>query len=203
MLTFLHEAKDRTKDKHIKWFCKCDCGSKNFYMATRVRNKTIIKCKKCSRIESAIKNTKHGMKNTSTYSSWCAMKERCLNKSSKDFSYYGGKGITICDKWINSFEEFYQDMGERPKKTSINRINNSLGYFKENCEWTSASKQQKNKTTSYFCEINGVVYDSLTDAAKVFKVTKQTISKWVNGWFDKRRNKQWGVRNGCKRIPKY
>ena len=203
MLTFLYESKTRTRDKHIRWFCKCNCGNESFYMATRVRNKTIIQCKKCSCADSAKSNSKHGMRNTRTYCSWSAMKERCLNNKSKDFVNYGAKGILICNEWIESFKIFYLDMGERPKKTSLNRINNALGYFKENCEWASASTQQKNKNSSYFCVIDGITYNSLTDAALKFKVTKQTISKWVNGWFDKRRNKQWGVRNGCKRIPKY
>ncbi|MFZ9455692.1 MAG: hypothetical protein ACO27Q_10715 [Bacteroidia bacterium] len=203
MLTFLYAAKDRTKDKHILWFCRCDCGNENFYMATRIRNKTIVLCKKCSRLEGIIKNTKHGMKNTNTYSSWRAMKQRCINENAKDFVCYGGKNINICNEWINSFEAFYHDMGERPKGTSIDRINNKLGYFKENCRWATKSIQARNKNTSYFCEINGIIYDSLIDAATAFKVKKQTISKWVNGWFDKRRNKQWGVRDGCKRIPKY
>jgi hypothetical protein len=203
MLTFLYAVKERTKDNHIKWLCKCHCGNESVYVATRVRNKTSFQCKKCSSLDNAQKHKTHGMRKTTTYSSWQAMKERCLNQDSKSFIDYGGKGITICKQWINSFETFYLDMGERPNKTSINRINNKLGYFKENCEWSSHSEQQKNKNNSYFVEINGIIYNSPTDAAKAFNVTKQTIHKWVNGFFDKRRNKTWEIRDGCRKIFKY
>jgi hypothetical protein len=203
MLKFLSEAKERTKDHHIKWVCQCDCGDIDEYVATRVRNKKVNHCKKCVHKNNGLQKLKHGMKNTSTYSSWTSMKDRCLNKKSKDFPSYGAKGITVCQEWIDSFEAFYVDMGEKPKGMSIDRINNNLGYFKENCRWATHSEQQKNKSNSCFWLVHGKVYETLQDAADVYNVKKQTIVKWVDGWNDKRRNKQWSAKDGCKRIPKY
>jgi hypothetical protein len=203
MLKFLSVAKEKTNDGHIKWVCECTCGNVGEYIASRVRNKKIHQCKQCSIKDNATKKTTHGMKYTGTYSSWSSMKDRCLNDKSKDFEKYGKKGISICDEWIDSFEKFYLDMGERPKGCSIDRINNNLGYFKENCRWATNSDQQKNKSTSCFWLVNGNLYESLQEAADFYKVKKQTIIKWVDGWTDKRRNKNWSAKDGCKRIPKY
>ncbi len=203
MLKFLSKSDGRTKDNHIKWFCQCDCGDIAEYVATRVRNKRVNHCKKCVRKNNGLQKLKHGMKNTSTYGSWTSMKDRCLNQRSKDFASYGARGITVCQEWIDSFEAFYMDMGEKPKAMSIDRINNNLGYFKENCRWATRSEQQKNKSNSCFWLVHGNVYETLQDAADVYKVKKQTIVKWVDGWNDKRRNKQWSAKDGCKRISKY
>ena len=203
MLIFVSESPERSKDGHVKWFCRCDCGDVSEYMATRVKHKKVNHCKKCVAKENGIKKTTHGMKYTGTYSSWTSMKDRCLNKNSKDFENYGAKGITVCKEWIDSFEQFYLDMGEKPKGTSIDRIDNNLGYFKENCHWATHSEQQRNKSNSYVWLVHGKLYESLQEAADVYKVKKQTIIKWVDGWTDKRRNKEWSAKNGCKRIPKY
>jgi hypothetical protein len=74
------------------------------------------------------------------------MKARCYNKNNPRFDRYGGRGITICERWNSSFVEFANDMGERPsKKHSINRINNDGNYEPENCEWATAKEQCKNR----------------------------------------------------------
>ena len=203
MLKFLSQIDERTKDGHIKWLCKCDCGDVAEYVATRVKHKRVNHCKNCVLKKQAINRTVHGMKYTGTYTSWTAMKDRCLNKKSKDYKSYGAKGIEICKEWIDSFEQFYKDMGEKPKGKSLDRINNTLGYFKENCRWATHSEQQKNKTNSFIWVVNGCTYESLQDAATAFGVRKQTIIKWVDGWIDKRRNKHWSAKDGCKRIAKY
>lgn len=203
MLTFLSTSQNKSNDGHIKWICRCDCGNVSEYIATRVRNKRVSNCKSCKAKKIGEKNRIHGARNTGTYSSWQSMKQRCLNKDSKDYPSYGGSGITICQSWIDSFEQFYIDMGERPKGCSIDRIDTTKGYSKENCRWSSRSEQQRNKLESFVYEIDGVVYQTLQEAADHFSVKKQTIKKWVDGWFDKRINKQWSPKNGCRKFKKY
>lgn len=87
---------------------------------------------------------KHGMRNTSTYASWCDMKYRCNNSNHRFYKHYGGRGISYDSRW-ESFEEFYKDMGDRPHKTMLDRKNNDLDYSKENCRWANLSLSNHNR----------------------------------------------------------
>jgi len=80
----------------------------------------------------------HGMEKTTEYKIWQSMKDRCYNKNCSKYHRYGGRGITVCDRWKNSFIAFFKDMGLKPfPKAQIDRIDNSLGYYKENCRWVT------------------------------------------------------------------
>lgn len=80
------------------------------------------------------------------YRTWSDMKTRCYNKNHKYFGRYGGRGITVCDEWLASFEAFLKDMGRKPSpKHSLDRIDNDMGYSKENCKWSNISEQQSNR----------------------------------------------------------
>jgi hypothetical protein len=89
-----------------------------------------------------------------TYKTWVSMIERCVNKSHKAYSLYGGRGITIDDKWFN-FEGFFEDMGEAPDGKSLDRIDNDLGYSKENCRWATPVQQARNRRTTAYVVLNG------------------------------------------------
>lgn len=149
------------------------------------------------------KNTTHGMKYTSEYNIWASMKARCLNPNNKDYLRYGGKGIKICNEWENSFEQFYKDMGNRPDGYSIDRIDNTKGYYKENCKWSDRHEQQKNKINSRIYFIKGEEFDSLLSASKFFNRSRTQIKRWISGHYDKRRNTYTEPRNDCKQIFKY
>jgi len=82
---------------------------------------------------------------TRTYHVWNSMKQRCLNPAASNYKYYGGRGITVCKRWIESFENFRGDMGEAPDGTWIDRINNDWNYHPKNCKWSSPLEQSKNK----------------------------------------------------------
>ena len=94
-------------------------------------------------------NNSHGMTETSEYSAWKNIKSRCLNSDHKHYSNYGGRGIKICDRWKNSFENFFTDMGKKPtSKHSIDRIDNNSDYCPENCKWSTRVQQENNKRTN-------------------------------------------------------
>jgi hypothetical protein len=80
------------------------------------------------------------------------MKARCYNQNDKAYANYGGRGITVCNKWKDSFETFYADMGSKPKGTTLDRINNDGNYEPSNCKWSSMSEQGRNRRTNRLIE---------------------------------------------------
>jgi hypothetical protein len=89
-------------------------------------------------------NLIHGKANTPIYRLWKSMKNRCFNVNNKSYLDYGGRGITVCERWLK-FENFFADMGERPQGKSLDRINNNGGYEPSNCRWATSKQQVHNR----------------------------------------------------------
>jgi hypothetical protein len=129
-----------------------------------------------------IRNRTHGGSKTRTYVIWCAIKQRCLNPNNPAFKYYGGRGITICDRWKDSFENFLSDMGEPETGLTIDRTDNSLGYCPDNCKWVSRAHQQSNRRNNRFLTHNGITQTAMAWANQL-GIPHQTIYNRIElGW---------------------
>lgn len=165
MLTFIKELPERSKDHHILWLCKCDCGQEMVCIASRVRFRRVNFCKSCQAKIIAGKIKQHGKRNTAEYKIWIGMKQRCKKGKTREQKSYKLKKILVCEKWQKSFESFFADVGPRPSpKHSLDRIDNSKGYFPGNVRWASASEQQRNKDVSVFVT-NGIEKMHINDVA--------------------------------------
>jgi hypothetical protein len=136
-----------------RWLCLCDCGTEK---TVGVGNLTSGKTQSCGCLMSEVNSKKatqrnlvHGHnlaeKQSPTWHSWRSMIKRCCSPGHNSFPRYGGRGITICDRWRNSFVEFLADMGERPPGKTLDRINVHGNYEPSNCRWATASEQQNNR----------------------------------------------------------
>ena len=135
-----------------KFRCSCECGKIVEATLGDIRHQKVKSCGCLKRERIIDYSTTHGLCRHPLMSIWRAMKERCYNPNCKDFKNYGGRGIKICDRWLESFTNFLQDMGERPEGTSIDRINNDGNYEISNCRWASRLDQNNNRRPRKICQ---------------------------------------------------
>lgn len=135
----------------ITWACRCECGRLSMAHGQDLRSGKHRSCG-CLHLERV---TKHGVsapgRRTPTYHSWTAMKMRCLQPNHRKYAYYGGRGITICERWRNSFSAFVEDMGERPAGHSLDRIDTNGNYEPGNCRWATRDEQRANQRPRGTC----------------------------------------------------
>lgn len=128
------------------WLCRCDCGNETVALGKELNLRYKARSCGCAAREKApYHKITHGMKKTRTYRIWSGMKQRCNNPKNPHYSYYGERGIKVCDRWESSFEAFLEDMGAAPDGLTIERKNNSFGYEPSNCVWASMAEQALNR----------------------------------------------------------
>ncbi len=142
--------------------CQCECGETRIFPSSELYGKN-PKYAACNINGCRQVNEKHGfasMRNgpqLSEYNIWKSMNQRCYDKKGRHFRIWGGRGIRVCDEWRHDFTAFFRDMGRRPsKKHSIDRIDNSKGYCKENCRWATPIEQCNNKRNNVLLTFNGI-----------------------------------------------
>ena len=125
---------------------------------------------------------KHGMFGTAVYSSWQGMKARCSNPNDSRFKDYGGRGIKVCSRWLESFQNFYKDMGDKPEGKSLDRMDNDKGYNSDNCRWATPKEQTNNMRNNIFLTYRGLTL-SLREWSKKSGIKYQTLFyRLRKGW---------------------
>jgi hypothetical protein len=161
------------------WLCQCECGHKTRVAGNNLRAGNTVSCG-CYRVQ---KNTTHGKSRTRVYSIWRNMINRCTLESSTHYANYGGRGIIVCQRWLESFEAFYADMGEPSSKYhTIERRDTSGNYSPANCIWAIQEVQQNNRTNNCLIEWNGR-RQTLSQWSKECNLHRSTIStRLALGW---------------------
>ncbi len=150
-LTVMERA-ENDRFGRTQWHCRCDCGKDHVAALFRLTSGHTKSCG-CLRGKA---NATHRGKGTPTHNTWSAMKQRCADPNHAQFQYYGGRGVSVCHRWAESYEVFLADMGERPAGMSIERINTNGNYEPGNCKWATDHEQQRNRRSTILVERNGV-----------------------------------------------
>jgi hypothetical protein len=197
LLTPIEYSYNKKRNSDQFWLFNCDCGNKKIirlYDVARGKTNSCGCLRKKQLAERNKSNAKHGYFGTSTYESWASIIERCCNTNSGNYHMYGAKGITMCQKWRESFEEFLKDMGERPEGFSIDRIDVYGNYEPENCRWASAKTQANNRTNNRKINFNNQNLN-LSEWSDITGIKPSTISKRIDKY-------GWSVEEALTRKPR-
>jgi hypothetical protein len=186
MLTVMEYA--GSKKTSTYYLCQCSCGNKITTTRRWLINGRAKSCG-CSKNNFISRsNTRHGEsqpgKKTVEYMTWNGIKNRCYNEKDHNYDKYGGRGISVCSRWIESYDNFLSDMGRRPPgKYSLDRIDNNKGYSPDNCRWATNKEQSRNTRTNRIIEFKGqemtLTEWSETLGLKVFTLAMKLKSKTI------------------------
>lgn len=206
-LTVLSRAENRKKV--VFWLCICDCGVRKEIGAQQLSHNRVKSCgcymkevlrESGKKVGNLPKTGTHNKSKTPEHNTWLNIKSRCsLRRRLPIYKDYWGRGISVCERWLESFENFYSDMGPRPSKHhSIDRIDNNGNYEPGNCRWATTKEQSVNRRNNHYIEFNG---------------QRKTITQWsmllVNGRqnsIKERLNRGWSIEDAltkpCKKLSK-
>lgn len=205
-LTVLGRAGVHPKYPQELWLCERECGNKPIVLKGSLLSGRKKSCGCMGRGQPKSNLDIHG-KCAKEYRAWASMKSRCGNSNIPAFSDYGGRGITVCDPWRNSFEAFFEDMGNCPEGQSLDRIDVEKGYSPENCRWASSDTQINNRRNTIYVEFQGETRP-LTEWAGILGTSRSNIyqrlrinspEETIQYYFDKKAS---GKNSGPVRLNK-
>lgn len=183
-LTVIGEAEPYGKKHTTRWLVRCECGNEKVVHQSALRQRMVKSCGCVKQAQWKRFVTKHGMSRTPEYHNWAAMKSRCYCPSNIKYADYGGRGITVCDRWKDSFENFLADMGMRPEPNSeIDRKDTNGNYEPNNCQWATRREQNNNRRNTAFVTMNGATM-SLADWCRKLGRNYNSVSGRIRqyGW---------------------
>lgn len=165
-----------TRGRVTVWGCHCSCGQ---FKEIRARDLVTGKTNSCGCLRRELL-TKHGGIGSPEYRTWCLMKRRCYDASDRGFKNYGGRGITVCDKWKDDFSAFIKDVGPKPyPSATIERIDHNGGYEPGNVRWASMLEQGNNRRNNRIVRVGGKEM-SLSMAARVHGVKRRALAHLID-----------------------
>jgi hypothetical protein len=176
ILTVISEIETRNKRGHIMYNVKCDCGKEKKVLGSSLRRGASRSCNKCSLLTGS-----HGMWKSREFSIWQSMKDRCYNPNNLRYKNYGGRGIAVCDRWKNSFINFYIDMGES-KSLTIDRIDVNGNYEPSNCRWSNPKTQARNRTNNKLYTYLNETFCVSEWCEKLNMATSTFHNRVIRGW---------------------
>lgn len=181
-LTVLARAKGKGSRGDAYWRCLCSCGNEKVVRGDSLRSGSTMSCGCLRNVTQSINNLKHGKTRSAEYRAWLCMKGRCSNPNMTGYHRYGGRGITFDPSW-SVFENFYRDMGVKPSvKHSLDRLDNNLGYSKENCRWATSSQQNNNRRDNRLITCEGVT-QTLAQWTRLKNIKYRTLDNRLRrGW---------------------
>ena len=181
----LEVVRELAPSKKNRWVtCRCDCGSESTVNLYKLVSGHTRSCGCLHREEMAVLFATHGRSGTSKYKIWQDIIRRCYDSERKAYYYYGGRGIKVCDRWRQSFENFFADMGNRPSaKHSIDRTDNEGDYCPENCRWATRQQQARNVRSNHLITANGEA-KPICEWAEITGLWPSTILRRIQsyGW---------------------
>jgi hypothetical protein len=187
-LVAISPTKLRRGSGNVVWWVVCDCNEYLLIAAHTLRNGHTQSCGCWQRERVSELFTTHGMLGTPEYTVWKSMIARCHNPNTNNYEDYGGRGIQVCDRWRESFENFYEDMGPRPRGEdgvlwTLDRIDCNGPYSPDNCRWADLETQNNNKNDTHWVEFRGEKL-SVAQWERKLGMPPNTLSKRLNtyGW---------------------
>ncbi len=166
--------------RESQWLCVCECENKVVVQQNNLRSGHTQSCG-CLVYEP--NHVTHGLTLHPLYHVWASMKGRCVNPSNRNYRNYGGRGITVCQEWMDSLPAFVRDMGPTYRAgLTLDRIDNSCGYYKANCRWATRTEQQNNRRTNHTLIYNNESHTVCEWARKLHIKPRTLHTRLALGW---------------------